>query len=458
MSHLHTLCALVVVTAGCSRVPPFNDGSVERLVATRTGQEVVWQQGECQDEQRNAFVEKAISHELTADNAIKIALLNNPKIQASFEELGIAQANLISAGLFSNPTFGVEVRYPLVSGLKTNIEYLLSSSILDVFLIPLRTKLASLDFEQTKLRVSNDILGLAFDVREAFYELVAARKKVRCLQAALELSKVLKEIAANQKSVGNINNLEYTFIQAKLLKAEIDLSESQAETVRLEEKLVKLLGYPHRTSLILPEELSIDFDNPVPNEGAVEAIALEKRLDLQVAAFNLAQIRQMLDMKQWWAFTDGQVGVAGERDPDGSNLLGFGLSGQIPLFNYGQAARMRLCAQLHQAQERVTEIKIRVASEARQAHALLIKRLAIVKDYRCRLLPLQRKIVLESEALYNVMGAGISTLLENKQSEILTLYNYTEAIKQYLLSKVELDKALGGQLSEALTSDQGAER
>ena len=40
---------------------------------------------------------------LTVDAAVQIALLNNPGLQATLEELGIAQADLVQAGLLSNP-------------------------------------------------------------------------------------------------------------------------------------------------------------------------------------------------------------------------------------------------------------------------------------------------------------------------------------------------------------------
>ena len=419
---------LLVLAAGCSKIPPLDEGFVERTIADRI--HIEWRQG-------------LISTELTPDAAIQIALLNNPKVQATFEELGIARADLVEAGLLSNPSFAVEVRYPHVSHLRTNIEYLITSSLLDLFLIPLRKRLARTEFEQTKLRVSNEILDLAFEVRETYYELIAERKKIEYIHSSVELTSILRDIFSKQIAVGNVNSLQFQLAQARFLEAELELSRSQTEAIRLREKLNRLLGFSEDVCLLLPEDLpaveACDFEL-----CTLESRALEQRLDLQVARFEMARLTQMLGLKEGWTYTDLRAGLAGERDPDGTNLIGPGFSGEIPIFNYGQAARMRLFAQLRQTQERLAELEVRVLSEVREAHRLLTSYLSMIQDYEVRLLPMQGEITASSEELYNEMGLGVDQLLENKRLEVTALQNYTEIVKKSLVARVELDRALGG--------------
>lgn len=440
-----------IFAAGCSKIPPPDDDFVSYTVENRINSQVEWRQGCYPDEQIKCFISSAITNELTADAAIQIALLNNPKIQATFEELDIARADLVDAGLLSNPSFEIEIRYPHVRGLKTNIEYLITSSLLDIFLIPLRTRLASTEFEQTKLKVSNEILDLAFEVRETYYELVAEMNKIDYIQSTVELMSIISEISLKQSAIGNINTLEFQLSQVRLLEAELELFRSQAEVIRLRERLNRLLGFSNDICLILPENLP-DVDYFGFDLCALESIALEKRLDLQVARFEIARLGQMLGLKDWWTYTNLTAGLAGEREPDGTNLLGPGFSGEIPVFNYGQAARMRLFAQLRQAQDRLAELEIKVLSEVREAHKLLMSYLKIINDYQSRLLPMQGKISSSSEELYNVMGLGIDKLLENKRQEVVATQNYIESLKRYLVARVELDKALGGYLFK-LVSD-----
>lgn len=436
--------------SGCSKIPQADDGFVARTLSNKIDGNTEWRQGCCQDAQVLTFIELTVANELTADAAIKIALLNNPKIQAIFEELGIAQADLIEAGLLSNPSFELEIRYPHTSGLRTNIEYLITSSLLDIFLIPLRTKLACTEFEQTKLRVSNEILDVAFEVKETYYELIAEEKKRIYLQSIVELAGILADLSIQQIAVGNVNYLELQLAQSKLLKAELELEQSQAEIIQLREKLNRLLGFSEGACLIIPENLPDEIDYQEFELCALESIALRERLDLQIARFEIVRLSQMLGLKDWWTHTNLKVGLAGEREPDGSNLIGPGFSGELPIFNYGQAARMRLFAQLRQSQDHLAMLEIKVLSEVRERYKLLMNYLNIINNYKIRLLPMQSQISLSSEELYNVMGLGVDKLLENKRQEIIANQNYTESVKKYLVARVALDRALGGCLFKLL--------
>lgn len=447
--------ALYIVLSGflassCTRIPIEDDGWVSCQIANRINGEVEWRQGCCQDDTVSHFIENAVANELTADIAIQIALLNNPKIQAFFEEIGIARAHLVEAGLLSNPAFEIEIRYPHVKGLKTNIEYLLTTSLLDIFLIPLRTKLASTDLQQTKLKVSNEILNLAFDVREIYYELVSERQKIKYIRSIVELTSINNDIFSKQIAIGNVNTLEFQLAQSRFLEAELELSESQAEIIRLNEKFKRLLGFECDVCLIFPEELHEEVKYQGFDVYALESIALQERLDLQIARYELIRLSQKLGLKEWWTYTKLNGGLAGERDPDGTQLIGPGLSGEIPIFNYGQADRMRLLAELRQAQDHFAELEIRVRSEVREAHNLLMSYLKIIIDYEERLLPMQEKISSSSEELYNVMKLGVDKLLENKRLEVTSVKNYKESMKKYLVSRVELDRALGGYLFKLL--------
>jgi cobalt-zinc-cadmium efflux system outer membrane protein len=424
------------------------------MVADRIDSHVEWRMGSCQDEQVQTFIQCAIANELTADSAIQIALLNNPKIQAIFEELGIARADLVEAGLLSNPSFETEIRYPHVQGLQTNIEYLLISNVLDIFLIPIRTRLAATEYEQTKLMVSNEILNLAFHVRETYYRLVAEREKLKHIQSTVELTNILSDIVSKQMNVENINVLEFQLAQSKLIEAEIELSISQAEIIRLSEKLNRLLGFADDFCLIVPENLSDSIDYQGFDLCTLESIALENRLDLQIAYFEIVRLNRMLGLKDGWTYTNLKAGLAGEKDAEGPNLVGLGLAGEIPIFNYGQAARLRLFAELRQAQDHFAELEIQVLSEVREAHKLLMNDLKIIDDYQNRLLPAQSKIVAFSEELYNVMGLGVDKLLDNKLQETVITQNYIESVKQYLIARVELDRALGGYLFRLLVQPE----
>src|SRR5581483_5318856 len=110
-------------------------------------------------------------------------------------------------------------------------------------------------------------------------------------------------------------------------------------------KLLGLKGWKIAAKLLFPQK-------NIPLQ-ALEAIALSRRLDLQVARLEIERIRKVGATKKWWAYSDPYIGVSTEKDSDGTQITGpaFGLT--LPLFNYGQADRTRLFAMYRQSKERL---------------------------------------------------------------------------------------------------------
>src|SRR5687768_536929 len=128
---------------GCARVPReagFPD--VEQAVAMRNqGMRAHWNQGTAEDQKIARAVELMLEKQLTVDDAVQIALLNNPRLQATYEDLAIAQSNLVQAGLLSNPVFEAEVRF-VEGGGGTGLELSVVQEFLDLLYIPLRKRQA----------------------------------------------------------------------------------------------------------------------------------------------------------------------------------------------------------------------------------------------------------------------------------------------------------------------------
>ncbi len=88
----------LLVLGGCASFSPdagFSD--VQKMTSPRLGQDVSWDRGAGTAEP-NAAVAKLLQSPLTPEVALQIALLNNRRLQADYESLGIAEADLVQAG------------------------------------------------------------------------------------------------------------------------------------------------------------------------------------------------------------------------------------------------------------------------------------------------------------------------------------------------------------------------
>ena len=100
------VCTLLMLVTGCATFDQragFSD--VSTAVEARSGKRVVWHLGTELDAQVDQEVRALLQDTLTVDGAVQVALLNNRNLQALYAELGVAQADLVQAGLLRNPVF-----------------------------------------------------------------------------------------------------------------------------------------------------------------------------------------------------------------------------------------------------------------------------------------------------------------------------------------------------------------
>ena len=86
---------------------------------------------------------------LSLKDAITTAMHNNPQLQADLEILGIANADLVQAGLYTNPFISSVFRLPKKCDETTNIETDFIWNFSDLWQVPLRKNVARDEFEIT---------------------------------------------------------------------------------------------------------------------------------------------------------------------------------------------------------------------------------------------------------------------------------------------------------------------
>src|SRR5882757_6975542 len=103
-----------------------------------------------------AAVARLLATTLSRESAVQIALLNNRSLQATFEDVGVAQADLVQAGLLKNPVFDIDFKF-IQGGGKPHVEAAVSEDFLTILQMPLRKKIAETNLRITTLRVSQEV-------------------------------------------------------------------------------------------------------------------------------------------------------------------------------------------------------------------------------------------------------------------------------------------------------------
>jgi cobalt-zinc-cadmium efflux system outer membrane protein len=442
----------ILAIAGCAHVDPnpaFAD--LARTVHLRTGKRVQWNRGSAEDAQAQSAVTSLLSRPLTADSAVQVALLNNHNLQATYEELGIAQADLVEAGLLRNPIFTFERRFPGQA-----LEADLLKEFIDILLLPLRKRIAAAQFEAAKLRVGHEILTTAAEVRAAFYEHQGDQQLVDLRKTVADATERSAETALKMHEAGNLRDLDLASEQATNAQAKIDLAKAQASAVESREKLNKLMGaFGTQTNWTvasrLPELRGSDIST-----SQLESRAIQQRLDLAAARQQLIADARRVGISRVEALLQGaEIGGHYEHEIEGSvHSIGPSVNVPIPIFNQGQPASARAKAKMRQAEQHYLALAAEIRSDVRAARDKMLLARREVEYFKSTALPTRTRVTEESQLQYNAMQIGPFQLLQAKQEEVKTGAGSVEALRDYWVARAELEKAVGGSLTGKFVSLQ----
>ncbi|HSX78524.1 MAG TPA: TolC family protein, partial [Candidatus Saccharimonadia bacterium] len=238
--YVWTLLLLVTGCATFDQRAGFSD--VSTVVEARSGKRVVWYRGSELDTQVDQDVRALLHDTLTVDGAVQVALLNNRTLQALYAELGVAQADLVQAGLLRNPVFDGAVRFLLSGGGPAKVDLSVALDFLDIFYLPLRKRVAAALFEAAKLQVTGAVLDFAATVQGAFYRHQANEQRLELLQTITQALAASFEVAQRLHTAGNITDLDLARERAVFEEAKVQLRAAESAGRQSREQLNTLMG------------------------------------------------------------------------------------------------------------------------------------------------------------------------------------------------------------------------
>ena len=439
----------VLLLTGCTQVP--RDGEfaeVERLVGERIPQKIHWYQGGSEDAEVVQVLQEFIAKPLTAQVAVQIALLNNRRLQAEYEALGIAQADLVQAGLLSNPVLFASARFPHGGG-RTNTEFGLTKDFLDLLLRPARQRLAETEFARAKLRAANAVLDLATEVATVFYRAQGTAQLAKMLAVVNDSAQASYELAQRFEAAGNLSERALAQERSAAAETYAELARVRAESQAARDELNRLLGLtgPARDWTLaesLPELPAID-----PDPDTTETLALGQRLDLAGARKEITQLADALDITRRYRFIGGAtVGVDSERDTGGTRVTGPNFSVELPVFDQRQAEIARLESLHKQSAARAAALEAEIHAEVRAASNRVSAARTLVEQYQNEVIPANEQVVKFTQQEQNYMLVDAFELLFAQRQARSAYRGYIEAVRDYWIARAELARAAGGSLPE----------
>lgn len=443
------LCLVLGASAlGCSSVGEKRNAAahgVAALVHERTGFHL--EPAEPGDGSLSAPARELLDRPLTEEAAIRIAMLNNRRVAVAFARLGVSSAELHQAGLLANPLLAANAKF---FGGGAEVELGVSESLLDVFFLGARKRIAEAEFESARLKIAAELVHLVHDVRRSFASVRAAERLVEVEREVVRAAEASVELMTELHGAGNVTDPELTSEELALAQAKLALARAEAERVEAREPLNELLG-------LWGDSVSWSVEGSLQDEatagldlGQVESRAIRSSLVLAGLRAEATAYARRLGIVGWQAVLDpGEVGLAVKQETGSSDWgVGPAVGFSLPVFDTGSSRRAAASARLETAlaDHIATAVEIRSAARRlRERSAALSDQLRFIRGEE---LPRAKRLVRETLRNYNAMQIGAFEVFVARKQEIEAMRDYVAVLHATWLARIDLEELLAGSLNE----------
>jgi outer membrane protein TolC len=452
-----TLICLTITLSSCMSFSP--DGgfaSVQGVAEKRLDKKLVWAKTPEQKKLVQDEVQRLLSKPLSVDDAVQLALLNNRGLQAQYAELGLSEADLVSAGRIPNPHFSMLRAHKTENGLRDyKIEQAFVMNVFAFITMPQAIAIERRRFEQTQALVALQMLGLAADTRKAYVHAIASQQTLAYMHQVQEAAQASAELAKRMFEVGNFNQLQLAREQNFYADAAVNVARADLIARNYREGLTRVLGlWGEQTQFKLPERLP-DLPQTARDIPDVEQMAMAQRLDIQALRIETEALAKNLGLTRTTRFMNvlefgpARVLEGHKGDP---YKKGYEISFELPIFDWGTSKLAKAKTLYEQQLNRAAQMAIEARSEVRQAYGTYRIQFDIAKHFRDEIVPLRMRISDENLLRYNGMFIGVFELLADKRSQITAVNGYIDALRDFWLAQADLEMSLLGKPMLSATS------
>jgi cobalt-zinc-cadmium efflux system outer membrane protein len=273
------------------------------------------------------------------DEAAILAVILNPKLRADRDRRGLADAQLIQAGIIPNPTVGYTRDF--VTGGNT-------AGTVTAFGFTGSWDIAALISHGAKVAAARaNVQAISLDVAWTEWQTAVAAKLALYRLVALEAELMrAKQIASDQQQT--VDTLQFAVDRHEksvfdLAAAQASREDARATELTLEQErdrqrleLKKVVGVLPESKLSIEKGLSLPSDLPLPSEVELVADLENRRLDLVGLRQGYQSQEQTVRAAVLAQFPKVGLGFSHGSDTTNVHTTGFGVTIDLPVFDRNQ--------------------------------------------------------------------------------------------------------------------------
>ncbi len=378
--------------------------------------------------------------DLTLQQALRQALLQNPELMSTAWDVRIAEADQSQAGLWSNPEIELEVENldePETTILLSQLVELGWKRSQRVKQTRLTTELAAWEYEAKRIAVLTE-------TSRAFIDLLVAQENLKLVESLHDITNQIHQAVKDRVEAGRVSPIELSRSRIEVSTAKLELNRTRTDlkaarlnlatmwggtTTSFEQAIGELQQTKHLPPLI--EVRKLITQNP-------EFAHMQAEIELRRAKLSLERRASLPDLT-----VSGGIKRADELPED---VYIVGVAMELPLFNQNQGARRAAQYDVHKAEYEQTAAQISLTTQLETAYQSLQTAEQEVKTYRETLMPSAQETMTAIRDGYETGGFGLLDLLDTQRTLSEVQSGWITALQQYHHALLEVEALIGQSL------------
>lgn len=413
---------------------------------------------------------------LTVDDAVQVAMLNNPRVRAALLSIGVSRADFVQSTLFTNPTLTLSLQWPDGGGL-ANFEAALTQNIAELWLIPARRRAAQRDLDRAVLDAAREVAAIARDARTAYVRAIRAADLQKIARQQLEINEKLVEVALLRQQAGSGSEIDVNLARTQKLESDTAVRNAALAVTEAQSELARTLGLSDAPdSLVLTDSLT----QPVRwtlSADELRQTARANRLDLQIADRSVAaaearvreeRVRFLKSVEIGFALERGERRSRGDRnwaaetffdslqsraltppslmprEREGTDfMIGPAFGVELPLWDQNQAQIAKAEALHGQAVQFRDALLVDVAQDIHSRLARARTAAENARFFHDEQLPAAERSAELSRDAYRAGRLSFPSVLEAERSLLTARSGYLAALESAALATIDLERVTG---------------
>jgi len=385
----------------------------------------------------------AQSEKLSLNDAIRLALQNNPDILRAQKEIDAADGRILQAGKIPNPELGISWNETPQNfnvngaderdiGIVQQIEFPTKRSN--------RIEVATYDRGITQLNLERIKFVVTARVKKSYYNLLFSLEILNSLEEQLKLLKDFQQLVTARYQAGQSNYLDVVRAKVEITRLGNDIAEARRESQLRKNQLKVTIG--RNADDLFEVSDSLSYVPVMFQKDSLLASLAEKSSALRIVQQTLKRQQQLLSLAKSSYFPDFSVGLfhqrRSEEPPFNANqftgtttsAIGIQLDISVPLWFWQEPK-----GQVQEASALIDIVVVNQRAIERRIRASILNAFDFVTVSETQLKAFDETLLKDSQDI-------LATAIAQYQNNQIDVLNLVDVYRTYRATKVEYARSL----------------